>query len=156
MSKKSKKTKKANNTKKRVTKGINWIVHYVTDSICDMCGDNNTPHFKPNLCNAHTHGLRELYGHPEFQFVLNIGMKTVLPILNHLGLMVKSGRRFKAGDSVSGIILGYDIRLFEATDNGKKVLRVVVPDQYNRFPDDEDCEAVYNLQHLSTKNLMVD
>ena len=155
MSKKIKKSKKANNTKKRVSKGINWIVHYVADSHCDMCGGDNTPHFKPYLCNVHTHGMRELYNHPEFQFVLNLGYNKVLRILNILGLMVQDGRRFRVGESVSNVLVGYDIRLFEATDNGKKVLRVVIPDQYNRFPDDENCEDVYKLQHLSTKNLMV-
>ena len=144
-----------NYTTHRISNKINWIVHYVSDCHCEICSRDNAPHFIPNLCNVHTHGMRELYGHPEFQFVLNIGSDKVLPILNTLGLMVQDGKRFKAGDTVSGVLLDRDIRLFEATNNGKKILRVIIPDQHNHFPDDEDCEDIFKLQLLRTEDLMI-
>ncbi len=127
-------------------KEIDWIVHYV-------CGGDDTLRFKPYLANIHTHGMRELYNHPEFQIVLMMEYKHALYILNKLGCMVRDGRRFKVGDKVSG--LGCcDLPLFEATDNGRPVLRVIIPDKQFLLPDNEKCEFPYNLQHLSTEDLM--
>ena len=127
-------------------KEIDWIVHYV-------CGGDDKLHFTPHLANIHTHGMRELYNHPEFQIVLMMEYKHALYILNKLGCMVRDGRRFKVGDKVSG--LGCcDLPLFEATDNGRPVLRVIIPDKQFLLPDNEKCEFPYNLQHLSTEDLM--
>ena len=127
-------------------KEIDWIVHYV-------CGGDDTLRFKPYLANIHTHGMRELYNHPEFQIVLMMEYKHALYILNKLGCMVRDGRRFKVGDKVSG--LGCcDLPLFEATDNGRPVLRVIIPDKQFLLPDNEKCEFPYNLKHLSTEDLM--
>ena len=141
------------NQKKEKVPAFDWIIHFVTDYACQLCG-NNDLHFKPNLCNFHTHGMRELYNHPEFQLVLNIDFNIAGYILNKLGLMVKEGRRFKAGEAVSGIGI-CDLTLFEATDNSKPVLRVILPDPSYRLPDDENCEHPYNLQYLSTEDLML-
>lgn len=126
-------------------KEMDWIVHYV-------CGGDNRLRFKPHLANIHTHGMRELYNHPEFQIELAIEYKYALYILNELGRMVQSGRRFKAGDAVSGIGI-CDLPLFEATDNGRPVLRVIIPDKQFLLPNNENCEYPYNLQHLSTEGL---
>ena len=131
---------------KKNKKEIDWVVHYV-------CGGDDKLHFKPYLANIHTHGMRELYNHPEFQIVLTIEYKIALYILNELGRMVQSGRRFKSGDSVSGIGI-CDYLLYEETDNGRPVLRVIIPDQQFLLPDDEKCGFPYNLQHLSTEDLM--
>jgi len=127
-------------------KEIDWIVHYV-------CGGDDKLHFKPHLANIHTHGMRELYNHPEFQIVLTVEYKYALYILNKLGCMVQSGRRFKPGEKVSGIGI-CDLPLYEATDNGKPVLRVIIPDKQFLLPDDERCGFPYNLQYLSTEDLM--
>lgn len=141
------------NKKNQKAKAMDWIIHFVADSACHLCGDNHS-HFKPNLCNYHTHGMRELYNHPEFQIVLNIDFNAAGYLLNSLGLLVKEGRRFKAGETVSGIGL-CDLTLFEAVDNGKPVLRVILPDPSYRLPNDENCDYPYNLQYLSTEDLML-
>lgn len=151
MSKKVKKNKKTVRTTQKMDK---WIMHYVSDSACDMCGSNHKKYFKEGLSNIHTHGMREMYNHPEFQIVLDIDPSAASYLLNGFCQLVKDGRRFKAGDIVSGVGL-CDISLFEATDNGKKVLRIIIPDTSYRLPDDKDCDFPYNLQYLSTKNLMV-
>ena len=143
-----------NKKEKKETK-MNWIIHYEADYICDACREKHAPFFKPFLCNAHTHGMRETYKHPEFQTVLHIGEYKVAYILNTLCSMVQKGRRFKSGEVVSNVIANYDLQLFETSDNGEKLFRVVIPDAYNHFPDDKDCENYYNLQHLDTEDLYV-
>lgn len=132
---------------------INWIIHLVANGACDNCGKMES-RFLPYLCNAHTHGM-EQYGHPDFQLVLFLPQAEIGRILNTLGLRVQSGERFHAGDMVSGIYEDCDIRLDEYEETGRKVLRVIIPDKYNVFPEDEHCMEPYNLQMLDTEALYI-
>ena len=135
-------------------KQIDWIIHLVANGVaCADCGKTEDG-FLPYMCDAHTHGL-DKYGHLEFQCVLNIGQSMIMYILNSLGLRVQSGEKFKSGDSVSEIIKDYDIRLKEVESDGKKLLRVILPDANNKFPDDEGCEPIYSLQGLPIEELYI-
>ena len=106
----------------------------------------------PYTCNAHTHGM-EKYGHMDFQLVLKTHPAEIGRILNTFGLWVQSGRRFKAGDMVSGIFQDCNVRLDEFEETGRTVLRIIIPDDENRFPEDEKCMEVYRLQLLETDEL---
>ena len=131
---------------------VDWIIHYVANgAACQKCEkkENTFLHY---ICNAHTHGLNK-YNHPEFQLVLDMGMEEGMRILNTLGLRVKAGERFKAGDLVKGIYVDCDVRLEEFNDVNKKVLRVIIPDKNNYFPEDERCIDVYLLQLSELKDL---
>ena len=131
---------------------MDWSIHYVANgAICVICGKNEFS-LVQYACDAHTHGL-DKYNHQEFQIVLNYSKEEIMRILNTLGLRVKAGERFKAGDLVKGIYLDCDVRLDEFEQEGKKVLRVVVPDKNNRFPNDEACTSAYLLQNLKTSDL---
>lgn len=130
---------------------IDWIIHLCTNGICDECGKKEKG-FLPHTCNAHTHGM-EKYCHMDFQMVLLARPEEISRILNTFGLWVQSGRKFKAGDMVSDIYLDCDVRLDEFEETGRKVLRVIIPDAENRFPEDEDCMEVYRLQLLETDEL---
>ena len=70
-----------------------------------------------------------------------------------MGMRVCSGERFKAGDYVSGIYDDCQIRLDAFEETGRTVLRVVIPDKYGVFPENENCMEVYKLQRLSTQAL---
>lgn len=74
-------------------------------------------------------------------------------ILNTLGLRVQEGERFQAGRYVSGIYADCDIRLDEFRETGRNVLRAVIPDRQNRFPEDPQCEEPYRLQSIDTEEL---
>lgn len=127
-------------------KTIDWIIHLVANGVrCSFCGETEKG-FLPNMCDAHTHGM-DKYGHQEFQIVLMIGPELICYILNELGLRVQAGERFQDGDAVSEIIKDYDVHLKEVAVDGKKLLRVVLPDAQNRFPEDAQCAEYYNLQH---------
>lgn len=132
---------------------IDWIIHYVADGVpCDCCGkvENN---FLPLMCNSHTHGMSK-YGHLDFQIVLRYPMEEIGRILNTFGLRVQAGEQFKDGDLVEGIYLDCPVRLSEFTECDRKVLRVVIPDRENRFPEDDGCTEPHVFQMLDTEFLM--
>lgn len=130
---------------------VDWVVHYVANTGCEMCGKNEES-FLPYLCNAHTHGM-DAYNHPDFQVVLNFGMEEVCRILNELGRRVQAGKRFSAGEMVPGIYLDCNIRLDIAEESGRKVYRVIIPDKENRYPEDPFCSGIYPHQRIDTENL---
>lgn len=133
---------------------IDWVIHLVANGACDECGEIETG-FLPYMCNAHTHGL-ERYGHLDFQMVLFLPTEEIGRILNALGLSVQSGERFQSGDMVSGIYEDCDVRLDEYEETGRKVLRVIIPDANNIFPEEGDCMLPYCLQFLKTDELCVE
>ena len=130
---------------------IGWIIHLCANGNCDECGKREEG-FLPYTCNAHTHGMEE-YRHMDFQLVLKAHPAEIGRILNTFGLWVQSGRRFKAGDMVSGIFQDCNVRLDEFEETGRTVLRIIIPDDENRFPEDEECMEVYRLQLLETDEL---
>ena len=137
---------------KRNEKEKDWIIHYISSGgTCDECGKATTE-FLPCICNAHTHGMNQ-YGHMEFQVILNLGPGLIGYLLNTMGQRVQDGEIFKDGDIITGITAtpeGKDLplRLKEVLSDGVPLLRIILPDENGRFPDDPDCAYIYNLQHL--------
>jgi len=115
-------------------KKVDWIIHGVCDG---------------QFVNFHTHGM-EKYGHMDFQMVLPYPHKELCRIINTFGLKVQDGERFKDGDLVKGIYEECDVRLNEFEETGRTVLRIIVPDKYNHFPDEVGCEYPYTIQILPT------
>ena len=66
---------------------------------------------------------------------------------------MRNGERFKDGDLISGIYLDCDVRVTEFEETGRTVLRVIIPDKHNRFPEDPDCLFPYTVQMFSTEFL---
>lgn len=131
---------------------IDWIIHIVANGAeCADCGKTESG-FLEYACNAHTHGMAN-YNHMDFQLVLRLPPREIGRILNTLGLRVQAGERFKAGDMVSGIYEDCQIRLDEFEECDRKVLRVIIPDAHNIFPEDDQCMEVYKLQLLPTEEL---
>ena len=129
-----------------------WIIHLVCNGApCEVCGKVEDS-FLPYACNAHTHGMSR-YGHMDFQMVLRCSTNEIGRILNTLGARVRGGERFSAGDMVTGIYDDCSVRLDEYEECERKVLRVIIPDKYNRFPEDPDCMEPYTLQRLETDDL---
>jgi len=138
-----------------MNKEIDWIIHLVMNYVpCHDCGKVEDS-FIPYTCNCHTHGM-ELYNHLDFQIIIEYPREEIGRILNTLGLRVQAGETFKDGDFVEGIYEDCSVRLNEFTDNGRKVLRVVIPDRNNRFPEDEGCEGPYTYQTLDTEYLLIE
>ena len=94
------------------------------------------------------------YGHLDFQLVINYPNEEIGRILNTLGLRVQAGERFRDGDYVEGIYEDCLVRIKEFTECDRKVLRVIIPDKHNRFPEDMNCTYPHIVQMLDTEQLM--
>ena len=120
----------------------NWTIHYVFDD----------PGPYPYLGNAHTHGNSingmEKYKHLDFQTVINFPQKHICYLLNTMGMRVRNGEIFHDGDMVSGIYEDCSIRQKKIREAGRDVLRLIIPDAHNRFPEDTHCMEPYKYQEL--------
>ena len=131
---------------------IDWTIHFIGNGVfCHDCGKVDTG-FPQYICNAHTHGM-EKYGHPDFQVVIHMSTQNIGYVLNLLGLRVQEGERFSAGDLVSGVFEDCPVRLDAFEETGRQVLRVVIPDGKNRFPEDPHCDYPYSFQKLPLEHL---
>ena len=121
---------------------VDWIIHYVFDD----------PGPYPYLCNAHTHGNSingmGKYHHLDFQMVLNLPQEHICYLLYTLGRRVQNGETFHDGDMVSGLYEDCSIRLKKVRETGRDVLRLIIPDKHNRFPEEERCMEPYKHQEL--------
>lgn len=113
---------------------MDWIVHYVID----VTGPGG-------IINAHTHGI-ENYQHSDFQVVLNLPPEHIGYLLNTMGRRVQNGERFAPGQLVFGLYEDCPIRLEKFRETGRDVLRIIIPDKKNRFPDNPLCEECYKAQ----------
>ena len=139
----------------KLKRRIDWIIHAVCNSAaCAECGKIENS-FIPGACNFHTHGL-EKYGHPDLQIVIEYPPQEIARILNTIGLRIQDGARFAAGDLIKGIYEDCDVRLDTFEETGRNVLRVIIPDKFNRFPEDPIWEYPYNLQAFPTDMLSGD
>ena len=131
---------------------ISWEIHLCANGeACDICGEIEHG-FMPYICNAHTHGMNK-FNHKDFQVVIDLPQKEIGRTLNTLGCMVRDGRRFHAGEYVKGIYLDCDVRLEEFEETDRTVLRVVIPDKNNRFPESDSCAYPYSAQKMQTRYL---
>lgn len=116
-----------------------WYAHLVFD-------DDGSP----TGFNCHTHGLAETCGHPDFQIVLPLPTEIAHGVLIALAEgVVKDGRRFAAGTPAVGIIRGFPVGFAEASECGRPVLRVILPDPDGRLARGE-IGAEYAIQYEGT------
>ncbi len=129
-----------------------WVIHMVANGVkCDACGETEDV-FPDYICNAHTHGMAK-YNHVDFQMVLHVSQQEICYVLNALGDRVRSGERFNAGDMVNGIFEDCPVRLDMFQECNRTVLRVIIPDGQNRFPEDKHCKYPYSFQTFTLEAL---
>lgn len=143
-----------NKEKSNMISNYNWQIHAIKNGcLCENDGEYIFDMI-PGAANFHTHGM-EQYNHPDFQLVLDYDLDTAAYILNTLGERVSSGERFNPGDYVKGIFEDCDVRLETFEETGRDVLRVIVPDANNVFPDEEGCRSSYLHQLWPTEELYI-
>lgn len=75
------------------------------------------------------------YGHLNFQVVIDYGPEEIGRLLNTMGILVQSGKRFSDGSIVEGLYLDCNVTLKEMKyDNSTSVLRLIIPDKNNKMP----------------------
>lgn len=99
------------------------------------------------LANIHTHGLPETMGHADLQLVLPLPQQEAARVLHTIVDEIRSGRKFKVGDLFDKVYTDCDVAFRETKESGRPVLRVIIPDMHNRWPDDPLCADVYNRQY---------
>ena len=118
-----------------------FYVHSVPDDFKDR------PPPLDELSNHHTHGFDETWGHLDFQIVLRLDPRTAHGLFWTLADRVKAGETFEAGKDYDEVAAApYKVRMVEAQETGRKVLRVLIPDANNRLPGDEGVDPHYAIQ----------
>lgn len=108
---------------KEAMKKCGFYTHFVQD-------DDTMP-FGVNM---HTHGLDETYNHKDFQSVVPLNGDLVHSIFWHLVEELKKGTRFKAGDVLENYVgNGYKLKLVNAEEDGRAVLRIIFPDKNGNY-----------------------
>jgi hypothetical protein len=126
-----------NKTPEQMMEEHGWIVHYVFET--DKREFNG-------LCNIHTHGLEQNFDHPDFQVVLPLDPKVIHPVLSGMVADVKQGKQFLANVRDNRVLSGMDVMFKEFEENGRTVLRLIVPDPNGLLPDQEGCQEPYSRQ----------
>ncbi|MDA8345321.1 MAG: DUF4262 domain-containing protein [Thermaerobacter sp.] len=109
---------------------IGWVVHAITDAPL-----------------AHTHGLQETYGHPDFEVRLPVAPRRRYDLLRTLAEAVQAGQTFHAGvESLTPFQC--PVRFVERQEDDRTVLRAVFPDANGRWPGESGCQTGYNEQLL--------
>jgi hypothetical protein len=99
-------------------KRYGWLAHIVTDDPTSPTGFN-----------WHPHGLQERYDHRDFQIVCPLPPKVAHQIGTTLADRVKAGETFGSGQKLAQIVKGEMlVKLIAATECGRPVLRVILPD----------------------------
>ena len=129
-----------------------WVVHLARNGmLCECCGEMENS-FSPYACNCHTHGM-EQYNHLDFQIVLDFDNDIIMSILNYFCQCVHDGERFHDGDIVENLSPNFPLQLQEFEESGRKILRVIIPDEKNRFPGDQGCSYPFTIQGVDTNLL---
>jgi hypothetical protein len=86
----------------------------------------------PSGFNAHTHGI-DLIGHPDFQITLPLkSFDHVAAFFHEMCSRVKKGQSFSHGDIIHDLIANdYVVRLIDATECDRPVLRIIFADKDN-------------------------
>lgn len=127
-------------------KVIDWIIHYVQEHDCEICGKHeDNPIGFTGFANIHTHGLSK-YNHKELCIPLDLGYKLAVTILNQCGLRIKLGNeKFVPGFNDS-VIQNLPVLFYEFENSN--MIYMIMPDPNGKFPEDNDCEFPYNKQLL--------
>lgn len=122
-------------------KECGFVVHFVFDEF------HGKPHPLSHLVNFHTHGFLETWGHPDLQIVFPLPERVVMGTLWNFADRVKAGEKFVPGVRYLGIAgEPYEVKLVEAEEAGRKILRVLIPDKHNKLPGDPGVERAFAIQ----------
>ncbi len=88
--------------------------------------------------NYHTHKLDVTFkGALDIQIVFPIDPNLAHSLANEYVDLLKAGKRFKHGDVSSDILKNYDVMFVNAEENGRPLLRMILPDKQNKLAEKE-------------------
>jgi hypothetical protein len=109
-----------------------WYAHIVMDDY---------PENTPTGFNYHTHGLPHSADHFDLQVVFPFPQRAV-PMLHKIvgdliALYIRKGERFEPGQVSHDIIERLPVTFAQATESGRPVLRVILPDKHGKLAPGE-------------------
>ncbi len=99
------------------------------------------------LANIHTHGLVENLSHTDFQIVLKLDDELIQTLFHSIIENIKGGYTYYEGRS-NKVIEDLEVEFKKFQEDGREVLRLIIPDQDGRFPNEEGCSEPYNKQYV--------
>lgn len=145
-----------------------WYAHYVgSGEPCSECGTEGHEHsgrgvpWPAYLANAHTHGLPESAGHPDFQIVLAMDPRTISGLFAELAERIRKENAVYGEGVHTGLVRWSDpvrqlrdpmrcrmvlVNEAPASRGGAKVLRILLPDVEGRLPGEPECDPIYESQ----------
>jgi len=96
--------------------------------------------------NYHTHGLEQSFDHLDLQIAFPLPREVAMPIINTLVGLIKSGQEIKDGMILFNIIRDYCVKAYKTIEDGRSVIRILLPDVRGMFPDDIRCDDAYKIQ----------
>jgi len=106
----------------------------------------------PTNFNAHTHGMQAFDNHLDFQLIVPLPPESAHNIICTLAERVKAGERFVSGQRLDKIIRGFEIKLVEAPEDDRKVLRIVLPDPDGKL-EPEEINEQYAVQYKDVEGV---
>ena len=104
-------------------KRLGWFAHLVMND--DRC---------PSGVNAHTHNLKEAYGHKDIQICLNIPPNVINGLFESVVDEIKKGVKFETGKEYDKIFCGgFKAKFIDAFELGRPVLRLLIPDKNGKY-----------------------
>jgi len=95
--------------------------------------------------NIHTHGIAESFGHPDFQIALNIPQNVAMSIFHGMVKEIKEGKKYTTNVDYSEIA-NLPVRFINATECGRPVLRLIIPDRAGTL-DKDTMDPVFARQY---------
>lgn len=128
--------------------GIDWIIHFVNDEVCECCGGVHTDEDNKHddyWADVHTHGLWDNHNHYDLCIVLNIGFESAGRLLNSMGMRIlRENYVYEPG--IRDDILANNYRCEVIKFDHEDKLYLLLPDDQNRLPGEPGCEAPYCYQ----------
>lgn len=82
----------------------------------------------PYFVNIHTHGL-SMFKHLDLQICFPVTREDAYTILLTVAEKIRGGLKFRPAIKYSGILHGHHVEFAEAKEDGRVVLRIILPDK---------------------------
>lgn len=127
--------KKLKKQEKEMMDKYGWVVHFVFPS--------SEEDF---FANYHTHGLKENFNHLDLQFVLPMERSLIHSLFHDIVDNIKDGVNYQEGKRYNNIIQRFDVKFKKFKDGERQVLRLLLPDENGKLPDEKGCNPTYASQ----------
>lgn len=96
--------------------------------------------------NYHTHGVAENFKHLDFQITLPIDPQVAHGVIACAIKNVEDGVTYMDDTYYDDIIKDNKVLMKKFTEQGRDVLRIILPDLAGRFPHEDECGEIYKTQ----------